>query len=82
MALFRVELNQKCEKPQLGFQWIEVLAIEPFALGNPAKEDWGEWCYKVISSMYICRTDSGLHRISSEDFWYAIEENAEYTLSE
>jgi hypothetical protein len=77
--LFRLEQNPKREGELLGFAWIEVLAIEPFALGNP-DEDYGEWCYKTIVNYYICNTNSGLTRISSEDIWTSIEELKEYIL--
>ena len=78
--MFRVKENSKCKKRLLGYKWIEVIAIEPWALGNPDKEPgkWGKWAYKTINNMYICKTDAGLVRITSEDFWASIEEYKEY----
>jgi len=81
--IFRVEQNPKAENQfqLLGFSWIEVMAIEPWALGNPGDE-YGNWCYKTIKNLYICRTEVGIIRITSDDFWAAIEDYNEMVLNE
>lgn len=70
--LFRLVQNPKLNCHQmLAYEWIEVLAIDPFALGKP-DENWGEWCQATISTMYVCRTSHGLIQIGSDDIWEAI----------
>lgn len=82
--LFRLERNPEFSREpgaggELGYQWIEVIAIEPRALSNPKPEDgYGEWCWKVCSNWYICRTEHGLTRFPAEDIWWALEETHEY----
>jgi hypothetical protein len=61
----------------LGFEWIEVLAIEPWALGHP-NDQYGPWCDRLIRSQYICLTPEGLIRITSDDFWAALNDYQEY----
>jgi hypothetical protein len=77
-VLFRVEQNPESNVhlELLGFKWIEVLAIEPWALGHPG-EEYGDWCYKTIKTWYICNTDAGFMRLTSDDFWAAIEDYKE-----
>jgi hypothetical protein len=72
--IFRVQLNPESssEFNLLGFQWLEVLAIEPRAIANKGKR-YGPWCYKPLCNWYICLTEDGLVRIPDEDFWSAIE---------
>ena len=77
MALFRVEKRGDASHGLLGYDWIEVLAIEPWAIAFKS-DDYGDWCDRVIASHYICLTESGLTRITSGDFWAAIEEYGEY----
>ena len=76
--LFRIE-RRKSGRGQglLGYEWVEVLAIEPWALGYPDRE-FGDWCYRRVSCQYVCLTPAGLMRIGSEDFWAAMEEYDEY----
>jgi hypothetical protein len=75
--LFRIEKLAGASEQLLGFDWIEVLAIEPWAIGRrPA--DYGDWCDRTVSVMYVCLTDIGLIRITSDDFWTAVEEFQEY----
>jgi hypothetical protein len=61
----------------LGYEWIEVLAIEPWALGHP-DDQYGPWCDRVIRCQYICLTPDGLMRITSDDFWAALDDYQEY----
>jgi hypothetical protein len=75
--LFRVEKRTGSDESILGYEWVEVLAIEPWALGHPTKE-FGDWCAATVSVMYVCMTPSGLTRIGSEDFWHAVEDLREY----
>lgn len=77
MSIFRVEKRSDCEGGLLGYDWVEVLAIQQMALGHPGRE-YGDWCDRVISSDYICLTEHGLTRIGAEDFWAAIEDYGEY----
>ncbi len=79
--LFRLERNPACERENsiLGFAWIEVLAITPRALANAGEGE--EWCWKVLESWYICRTELGLQRISETDLWTAVEVADEYRLA-
>jgi hypothetical protein len=75
--LFRIERAQDFDGGLLGYDWIEVLAIEPWALAFRTN-DYGEWCDRKILNHYICLTPQGLVRITSEDFWVALEELNEY----
>ena len=61
--LFRLVRNKE-KSIYVGFKWIEVLAIEP------AKES--------SDCFYVCRTNSGLVKISSTTLWHAINELQEY----
>jgi hypothetical protein len=76
--LSRIEKSSGGTQELLGFDWIEVLAIEPWALGHPPA-DYGVWCDRTISVSYICLTEAGLMRIRSDDFWSAVEESREYS---
>jgi hypothetical protein len=76
--LFRIEKSADATQQLLGYDWIEVLAIEPWALGHPS-QGYGEWCDRTISVYYICLTEAGLVRIMSDDLWSAVEESREYT---
>jgi hypothetical protein len=75
--LFRVEKLAGAKDQLLGYDWIEVLAVEPWAIGRRSAE-YGDWCDRTISVMYVCLTEVGLIRINSEDFWTAVEEFREY----
>src|SRR4051794_31069791 len=75
--LFRVEKAAESDGALLGYDWIEVLAIEPWALAH-RPEGYGDWCDRTISCLYVCLTPQGLTRITSDDFWIAIEELFEY----
>lgn len=75
--LFRVEQKGDADHQLLGYQWIEVLAVEPWALGRRTP-NYGDWCDQTISVHYVCLTEMGLVRIGSEDFWTAVEEYREY----
>ncbi len=46
-------------------------------MGWPNK-GYGDWAQAVVKIQYVCRTPSGLTRITSEDLWAAIEEYEEY----
>lgn len=78
-ALLRVEQNPGSDRHYelLGYPWLEVIWVEPWALAVP-DEEYGAWCDRRIAVQYVCRTDHGLIRISSDDFWAAIEEYEEY----
>lgn len=78
-ALIRVEQNPDSREGYqlLGFTWLEVLWVEPWALAVPDKE-WGPWCDRRVAVQYVCMTETGIVRISAEDFWVAIEEYEEY----
>jgi hypothetical protein len=77
VVLFRVDARTEATDALLGFEWIEVLAIEPAALAFRTR-DFGEWCDRRIIVDYICLTPGGLLRIRSDDFWAALEEYGEY----
>src|SRR5882672_90878 len=77
MSLFRVDKHEDAERGLLGYDWLEVLTIEPWALAFPSKE-YGDWCDRRISNYYVCLTPDGLVRITSDDFWTAMEEYREY----
>lgn len=77
MALFRVDKHDGAAQGVLGYDWVEVLAIEPRALAFRTS-DYGDWCDRIISCYYICLTEQGLIRITAEDFWVAIENYGEY----
>lgn len=77
VALFRVDKRNGSAHGLLGYDWVEVLAIEPWALGF-RRAGYGDWCDRIIACHYICLTEHGLIRISSDDFWAAIEEYGEY----
>jgi hypothetical protein len=72
--LFRIQLNPESssEFNVLGFEWLEVLAIEPRAIANK-EEGYGPWCHKLLDNWYICLTETGIIRIPSGDFWSAID---------
>src|SRR5262245_61785848 len=53
MPLFRVDKHENAEHGLLGYDWLEVLAIEPWALAFPTKE-YGDWCDRRISNYYVC----------------------------
>jgi hypothetical protein len=75
--LFRIAQRPGADDQLLGYEWIEVLAIEPWALAHRTRE-WGDWCANPIRVQYICLTPDGLVRIGSDDFWTAVEEHREY----
>jgi hypothetical protein len=75
--LFRIEKGGDPTQQLLGYDWIEVLAIEPWALAHPSP-GYGEWCDRTISVNYVCLTEAGLVRITSDDFWSAVEQSREY----
>jgi hypothetical protein len=76
-CLFRIEKKAGTDDQLLGYDWLEVLAVEPWALGRRSAE-YGDWCDRTIKVMYICLTEMGLVRIGSEDFWAAVEDYREY----
>ena len=69
--LFEMLRDPECENPQLGYETLEVLAIVPFALAEPDKEDVG--CWKVVRNTYVCNTEKGLVRLDEEELWAAVE---------
>jgi hypothetical protein len=75
--IFRIEKRAGAPQQLLGYDWIEVLAVEPWALGRRSA-DYGDWCDRTISVTYVCLTEVGLVRIGSEDFWAAVEDYREY----
>ena len=77
--LFRVERATDSDENNrlLGYDWVEVLAIEPWALGKPG-QDYGSWCNQTVNCQYICLTPDGLTRITADDFWAALEDYEEY----
>ncbi|MFL6124815.1 hypothetical protein [Actinophytocola sp.] len=77
--LFRIERIEGYDGGLIGYDWIEVLAIEPWALAFPG-DGYGDWCDRRISNYYICLTPVGLMRITSDDFWVALEDYNEYDL--
>ena len=84
-VLFRLERKSDAgDSGGLGYQWIEVLAIEPRALGNPGTEytgkDWGDWCYKTCHNWYVCNTETGIVWLTDDDVRAAVEEGEEYRL--
>lgn len=77
VSLFRVEKRPNAKIGLLGYDWVEVVAIQPWALAFP-DSSWGEWCDRPIKCEYICLTDRGLMRIGADDFWAALEDYGEY----
>jgi hypothetical protein len=77
VPLFRVEARPGANDGLLGYQWIEVLAIEPKALAERTR-GYGDWANRLIVCDYICLTEMGLMTIRSDDFWSAMEEHQEY----
>ncbi len=77
--LLRVEQNPESEDSYqlLGYAWLEVLWVEPWALAVPAK-NYGAWADRQIVVQYVCMTPDGVVQITGEDFWAAIEEYQEY----
>ena len=59
-------------KRSLGYHFIEVLAIVPYELADPGKDD-EEGCWKVFRNHYVCNTEDGLARIKEEDLWRAVD---------
>jgi hypothetical protein len=55
----------------LGFEWIEVLAIEHDMILKP-DDEYGDRCEHLIRAMYVCRTPRGITQITSYDLWDAI----------
>lgn len=77
-SLIRVEQNPEGGGYELlGYKWLEVLWVEPWALAVPDKS-WGPWCDRHVAVQYVCMTEVGVVRITAEDFWTAIEEYEEY----
>lgn len=70
--LFRViKKNPDCTNDtMLGFKWIEVLAVIPFA--QEYREDLGKW---VVENGYLCRTELGIHTLHQDDLIPEIEED-------
>lgn len=60
------------ENGLLGYDWLEVLAIVPVALGKPGK-DCGDWCGYTVTNDYVCRTADGLRRLRERDVWATID---------
>ncbi len=81
-ALFGIKQNpeSQTEFKFLDYEWLDVIAIVPNALGNPG-EEYGDWCYKVIRNWYICNSEKGIVRVLEDDFWAAIEEYNECQLA-
>lgn len=77
VALFRVEARNGAPDALLGYQWVEVLAIEPNAIGERTR-GYGDWLDRQIVCDYVCLTESGLIKIRSSDFWAAMEQYQEY----
>jgi hypothetical protein len=82
-SLLRVEQNPTSPEPYrlLGYEWLEILWVEPWALAIP-DEGWGTWCDRRVAVQYVCMTESGVARISADDFWMALEEYEEYVTAE
>ena len=65
----------------LGYKWIEVLVIQPWAIEKPEGKDdpishnalADSWALGRIVNQYICRTEQGLVLITENDIWHAIE---------
>lgn len=70
-SIFRIE-RVGDDGDVLGWEWVEVLAIEPWAMGWPGRE-YGEWAQAEVLVRYVCRTPDGLVQIASKDLWHAIE---------
>lgn len=79
--LFKVYLQDK-DETNLGFDWIEVLAITPFRAvidGHTEmkcskchhEEPWSS--ISMIESEFYCRTEIGLMRIEKDDLDFEIE---------
>lgn len=77
MALFRVDKREDASDGLLGYDWIEVLAIEHSATAFRTRT-YGDWCDRLIVVDYVCLTPYGLTKIRSDDFWTALEEYREY----
>lgn len=82
-SLLRVEQNPSSDESYrlLGYEWLEVLWVEPWALAIPDAE-WGAWCDRKIAVQYVCMTEMGVTRIGADDFWTALEEYEEYVAAE
>src|SRR4051794_32587539 len=80
--LIRVEQNpaSELEYRLLGYEWLEVLWVEPWALAVPG-EEYGTWCDRRVAVQYVCMTEVGLLRIGADDFWAALEDYEEYAAS-
>jgi len=81
--LFRLERNPNFNRKddegwELGYKWLEVLAIEP-GLAHP--DDTSDLTYESASNFYICRSEDGIVRIPSDEIWTAIEDNDELQIS-
>ena len=75
--LFKLVKREGGDGGMLGYEWIEVLAIEPFAIREKTA-DWGDWCKNPIAVQYVCRTEQGLSQIMSAEIWAEVDEGNYY----
>jgi hypothetical protein len=82
MSIFKVVKAKGSDGGALGYEFVEVLAIEPYAL-TPARtpEDYekgkegphADWAKFGVTVMYVCRTEYGLTKMHSTDLWDGID---------
>jgi len=74
--IFRVVLVQP-ENTNLGYEWIEVLAIYPFRFGETElSEDFeNRDQYRDFTNWALCRTPHGIHRMGEDELLEEIEAN-------
>lgn len=80
--LFKLIKAKGATGGMLGYDFIEVLAVEPFAL-YPARRpnDYKKgrdgvsksWAEYGVSVLYICRTEHGLTKLCERDLWAELE---------
>ena len=72
--IFRVELNEaRRDDSVIGFEWIEVLAVEPFKLRGcvPIDERSSAFCFEVV---YVCRTEYGIEHVEADQLQIEVTE--------
>jgi hypothetical protein len=83
--LFRLIANPEFTGDKLmGYEWIDVLAMEPWAIRPQPETELGEWAAAEIAVQYICRIPSvrgggtELVRFAADDLWTALGEREDW----
>jgi hypothetical protein len=73
MMLFHLKRNPNCGQHGLGFDWLDVLAIVPVAVGTEEKTWEGGQVTQHIYRDLVCRTPEGLRVLAGHDVSYGLD---------